>query len=358
MSAAVAIRDPLKARLYPFDRDFERGCGALGALLGERAPAVIERSALVIFTPGCLVAGQLDQGLELLARGGFAPVFGRYFRFDEALVTRMWRYQLPTFRPDRWRLIVDLLLAGASFLLLARDDAPLPPDSAATRARALKGPSDPLLGQPGQLRTDLGGMNKIINLVHSAEEEADVVRETALLFDELDFRAAWSAAAAGSIAAGAAWWSLAAPGVRPGGVSFVHAAAPLRRRLAEAIAAREADGAVARSLASAPRGEIEWLRQADSRRPLAALDEYRRRFAGHRLAPPEHRAAAPATDVVAGLLEAALVELEHALFEEPCDLERLWCACAQAGFHVDGWDRLIISTQCVTADLRARAAAP
>jgi hypothetical protein len=48
----------------------------------------------------------------------------------------------------------------------------------------------------------------------------------------------------------------------------------------------------------------------------------------------------------------AVTEVEAALFGDGCDLSRLWWACHQAGFYVDEWERLIISTQCVMAELQ------
>lgn len=333
------------------DVDFERG-QALLAACDDSWPA--ERVALVIFTPGCLVAGQLRYGLELVERAGFMPVFGRPIRFTQPLVRRVWRYQLRTFRPDRWRLIVDLLLAGPSFLTVWVDEQP-GTGSAAQRMTALKGPSDPLLGTPGQLRTELGGMNKIINLLHCAQETDDVVRESAILLDDAEFTAAWSKSSQPVAEQFRPWWPEAALGRRDAGVSFVHTAAALRRRVIEALAWRLSPEMPA-SVGGFLREETDLLASLDPLRPLAALASYRQRFAGRPVTALLAAALddAPEDDGSNALWGQALAELDGALLADRCDLERLWCVLDQVGCGVDEWERLIVATQQVTADMSAR----
>ncbi|HZN20293.1 MAG TPA: hypothetical protein VFB84_19195 [Micromonosporaceae bacterium] len=383
------VRDPAKARWYPADADFVRGCQAVDAAAAAAGPALVQRTGLVIFTPGCLVAGQLDRGVELLAGAGFEVVLGQLVRFTPETVRRVWRYQLATFRPDRWQLILDLLLAGPSLLMVVRDrgggpaaardrgsapaaardwgggPAPVPPcaalggpamhrllarvpDSAADRLTGLKGKSDPRLGRPGELRTELGAMNKIINLVHSAEETADVVRECAILLDEATLSRVWSPEG-GPVRFGTDHRRLAAGvAVRPAGVSFAHTATALRWRIVAAVANRlppDSDlSAVDRTLTA----QASWLDSADSRRPLAALAGFRHRFAGQAVT-AKLRCRVPAgADPVADRLLDALDEVEAGLFADRGDADRLWCACDQAGLPVDPWERLVVSTQYVT----------
>lgn len=333
----IEIRDEFKATTYPGDADYRVGLQALSAIPG--APAVVDETTLLVFTPGCLAAGRLGAGLELLDRAGFTPVFGRFFTFTEATIRRMWRYQLSTFAPDRWRLIVDLLLAGPSFLVLLRDRGSAQ-GTAADRLTELKGPSDPALAEPGRLRRELGGMNKILNLVHSAQETADVVRESAILLDEDEFRAAWSGTPIEGSSARRRW-ALSAPGSRWAGVSFAHAAALLRGRLIEAMLPD-----LPAWLRAMLDEELEWLENSDCRQPIIVLDSFRSHFVDHRVASslPETVAGSPYL--------VAVTELEAALFGEHCDLARLWWACHQAGFFVDEWEHLIISTQCVMAGLQ------
>jgi hypothetical protein len=331
------------------DPDYDRGLRVRSSLSD---PWPVEQVSLVVFTPGCLAAGQLDLGLRLVADSGFTPVQGRYFRFTEPMVRRVWRYQLPTFRPDRWRLIVDLLLAGPSFLLVCVDPDAHDP-SAAARMAARKGPSDPRLGQPGQLRTELGGMNKIINLVHCAQEPADVVREAAILLEEPELRAAWSRSTP-ALPAATGWWPRSAPVPRWAGMSFAHTAALLRQRLVEAATARLADPGVGVSAHELLELELRILEKTSVRRPLAALAELRAHCSAHRIADLLRPALDHTSrDPLPGMLVDAVAELEGALFDAQCDLPRLWCLIDQAGFYVDGWERLIISTQQVTTDLPA-----
>ncbi|HET8658141.1 MAG TPA: hypothetical protein VFM55_03985 [Micromonosporaceae bacterium] len=364
------VRDAAKARWYPADADFVRGYQAVDAAAGAAGPALAQRTGLVIFTPGCLVAGQLDRGVELLTGAGFEVVLGQLLRFTPETVRRMWRYQLATFRPDRWQLILDLLLVGPSLLVVVRDRSggpaavppcaalggpavrPLParvPDSAADRLTGLKGKSDPRLGRPGELRTELGAMNKIINLVHSAEETADVVRECAILLDQATLSRVWCPEG-GPVPFGADHRRITAGvAVRPAGVSFAHTAAALRWRIVAAVANRLPPGIDLSTVDHTLAAQARWLDSADSRRPLAALAGFRHRFAGQGVtAKLRCRAPAGADPVVDRLLDA-LGEVEAGLFADRGDADRLWCACDQTGLAVDPWERLVISTQCVTA---------
>ncbi|HSR25175.1 MAG TPA: hypothetical protein VLW53_16590, partial [Candidatus Eisenbacteria bacterium] len=219
-------RDPEKAARYAADDDLGRGLDlALSLVPHHRLESVLRNTGLVIFTPAALVAGRVEQGLEVLEGGGFRPVFARLLLFDEALVRRVWRYQLDTFRHDRWLLILDLLEAGPSLLLLVRGPAGAGgTGTTADRLKELKGPSDPALARPGQLRHEMGGMNKVINLVHSAEEWSDVVRETAILLPGPDQRAGWLAASrpGPGYFDRERWLAACRVGERWAGVSFVH----------------------------------------------------------------------------------------------------------------------------------------
>jgi hypothetical protein len=341
------VRDPAKARWYADDADVAAGARAVCAAAGGCAAELVHRTGLVVFTPGCLVSGQLDRGLRLLAEAGFEVVLAHPLRFTDETVRRVWRYQLDTFRPDRWRLILDLLLVGPSLLLVLRDVG-TGTASAAERLTGLKGRSDPRLGRPGELRTELGAMNKVINMVHSAEEPVDVVRETAILLDEATLRRVWHPDA-GPVALSGDLRGLAVA-VRPAGVSFVHTAAALRQRVVAALANRLPPQLDLAPVVGVLDAQLRWLDSADSRRPLAALDGFRHRFRGAGVT-AQLRLRVPAeVDPVAARLLVALGELEAGLYADGGgNPDELWCACDQAGLPVDAWERLIVSTQYVTA---------
>jgi hypothetical protein len=57
--------------------------------------------------------------------------------------------------------------------------------SAHARVAALKGPSNPYRGEPGQLRFELGACNRAINLIHAADDPLSTAREL-LIFHPLD----------------------------------------------------------------------------------------------------------------------------------------------------------------------------
>ena len=361
----VLTADPVKRERYLADEDFAVGLRAVRAAAGGDLRGLQQRTGLVVFTPGCLASGQLARGIDLLQQAGCRVVHERVLAFDEATVRRVWRYQLGTFRPDRWRLILDLLLAGPSYLVLLHGPPGGDGRPASDRLKELKGPSDPVLGRPDQLRVRLGGMNKIINLVHSAEESCDVVRETAILLHPVELRAAWMAAARPASAAPRTppahqRPSSPVPG-RWAAVSFAHVAILLRRRLLDLLAPWLPAGTAALARSRLDR-EMGLAEEVPPHRPLEALAAWRERFAGGRLAGTLAGAAlagAPPGDghdqvqrYRRALLDA-FEELERGLCGTGCDLARLRESCAQAGFPIDQWDWLVIATEEVTSSLRS-----
>lgn len=343
----ILCEDPVKRERYANDSFFEAGLRAYHRS-DTAFDLLVGRSAVVVFTPGCLAAGQLGAGLETLRVAGYEPVYARLFRFSQREVTDVWRYQLDTFTPERWKLIVGVLLAGPSLLLVLRRrrvDATGADGSACAHVKALKGPSDPVLARPDQLRRALGGMNKIINLVHSSEEPADALRESAILLPPAELDAAWAAVRGAAAPPSLDALELGAPVARWGGMSFAHAAVALRARLAEGLRGPLGPKASA-ALAERVADEIAWARRTSWERPIEALKDVT-------------SSSAPLASLIrvadagqAAFAAAALGELDAALLTGRCDLANLWASCDEARLYVDPWERLIVATQIVTTALR------
>lgn len=363
MITQLAIADPMKREKYPEDPDFCFGLEVLQPVAGTHILELLERSALLVFNAACLVTGQLETGLDFLKEQGFMPVYTRLLQYTVETVRKVWLYQLHTFRPDRWQLILDLLLAGPSLLVLLQHKQPTG-SSAAARMKALKGPSDPILCEPHQLRTRLGALNKIINLVHSAEEPGDVVREMAIFLRPPELKTAWKAAVAvlngdGRELCTRCLIDSVQIGVRPGGVSFAHISVSLRWRLFEALSAYvfDQDSQMLDAVQRALESEMAWMATSPPTAPLGALIDYRHRFCQRKVLPLLQRAMRgslgdPEYDGCVRALLGAFEEVENGLCSERCNLDRLWSALKDAGFLIDPWERLVLATQEVTRSLR------
>jgi hypothetical protein len=109
----------------------------------------------------------------------FAIVAAEAVRLDRSSIRLLWQYQWSVARRDR-KDACDLLLPTCDSLLLVvrRPKAETVP--ATLLFTSLKGPADPTLRKPHQLRFRLGQRCTLLNFVHSADEPADLVREVAV----------------------------------------------------------------------------------------------------------------------------------------------------------------------------------
>lgn len=174
---------PDKRRLFAVDTYFREAYTDLCDDL-----ALLRRAALVVLKPDALVGRRIVPCLELLRGHGFRPVAARTFAYDRLLIRETWRYQFNVASDDRIDVVDLLLTASPSLMVLLWDERPREACPASVRLGALKGPSDPQLRRPGQLRHELGVVTALFNFVHTSDEPADVVRDLGLLLDRADRR--------------------------------------------------------------------------------------------------------------------------------------------------------------------------
>jgi nucleoside diphosphate kinase len=140
------------------------------------------RHGLLLLKPDAVVARQLLITLDWLARSGFTVVASSKVTLTPAVVRSLWYFQWNLATVHR-RRIVDLLVSTVPALLLVirKDGGSALPVS--TLLTELKGPTDPDRREPGQLRYELGRFSFLLNLVHTADEPADVIRELGVHLD-------------------------------------------------------------------------------------------------------------------------------------------------------------------------------
>lgn len=140
------------------------------------------RHSLVLLKPDAIVARAVDPVLKWLSENGFRVVDAMTVPVNRHLVRALWYYAWNIASPERRRL-ADLLAAVSDCLLLvvsaAHGDLPAP-----VRLTEAAGPADPRQQQPGQLRHRLGQRTTLLNLVHTPDDPADVLRELAIYFAE------------------------------------------------------------------------------------------------------------------------------------------------------------------------------
>lgn len=150
--------------------------------LGIDPAAFSRRHSLLLLKPDAIVARAVEPTLEWLSANGFGVVAAYRVPVDRHLARALWYFAWNIASPERRRL-ADLLvdISDALVLVVSGADGELPLPVRLTEA---KGATDPRKRRPGELRHLLGLHNYLLNLVHSPDDPADVLRELAIYFDE------------------------------------------------------------------------------------------------------------------------------------------------------------------------------
>jgi nucleoside diphosphate kinase len=140
------------------------------------------RHALLLLKPDAVAVRQLLPAIDWLGENGFRIVAAARTRITRTVVRALWHYQWNLATDYRRRLADQFIDSTDSLVLVVRQEAAsqIP---ASVLLTEFKGPTDPGARVPGQLRYKLGQYCFLLNLVHTADEPADVLRELAILFD-------------------------------------------------------------------------------------------------------------------------------------------------------------------------------
>ncbi|MEU6775200.1 nucleoside-diphosphate kinase [Streptomyces sp. NPDC046759] len=173
---------PAKRRLYGADTYYQEAYEQLAALTDD-VTGFAHRHATLLLKPDAVVARRLEAAVDWLAGREFRIVGAAVTRLTRTMIRSLWYFQWNLATPYRRRLAALFLEDADALVLLVRHahDLGIPASVELTR---LKGPTDPDARRPGQLRHLLGRHSYLLNLVHTPDEPADVLRELAVHFDD------------------------------------------------------------------------------------------------------------------------------------------------------------------------------
>ncbi|WP_330336136.1 nucleoside-diphosphate kinase [Streptomyces sp. NBC_00557] len=173
---------PAKQRLYGADTYFQESHDQLAALTDD-VTGFAHRHAALLLKPDAVVARRLEAAVDWLTEQRFRIVGAAVTRLTRTMIRSLWYFQWNLATPYRRRLAALFLEDADALVLLVRpEDEPVVP--ASVELTRLKGPTDPDARRPGQLRHLLGRYSYLLNLVHTPDEPADVLRELAVHFDD------------------------------------------------------------------------------------------------------------------------------------------------------------------------------
>lgn len=186
---------PEKSAAYAHDTYYLETADQL-ATLDVDANTFAHRHGLLFLKPDAIAARAVEPTLEWLQANSFRIVSARKVVADRHLVRALWYFQWNIASPERRRLAELLVGISSALLLVVTDTADEVPTS--VRLTDRKGPTAPSKRRPGELRHLLGGSSYLLNMVHTADEPADVLRELGVYLTESDRAAVISEAVRGA----------------------------------------------------------------------------------------------------------------------------------------------------------------
>ncbi|MGX4687777.1 nucleoside-diphosphate kinase [Streptomyces sp. JNUCC 63] len=186
---------PAKQRLYGADTYYQEAHEHLAALTDD-VPGFARHHAALLLKPDAVVARRLEAAVEWLTEQDFRIVGAAITRLTRTMIRALWYFQWNLATPYRRRLAALFLQNADALVLVVRPGHALDVPASVELTR-LKGPTDPDARTPGQLRHLLGRYSYLLNLAHTPDEPADVLRELAVHFDDTERDRLFESALAG-----------------------------------------------------------------------------------------------------------------------------------------------------------------
>ena len=177
---------PEKLNLYRRDPAFLQGWFDVLAFSEGRCASrdLLWNMGSILLKTDSVISNRAIAGINAICRAGYSIDYAAPVEFDEVKVQRLWEHSLGRYSPERVSILSKLMSMAPSIYIsirLEKSPSPLPVSTTITR---FKGEAEPDKRRPGQLRYEMGAPKTgILNMVHSSDEPADVVREMGLLLD-------------------------------------------------------------------------------------------------------------------------------------------------------------------------------
>jgi nucleoside diphosphate kinase len=144
-----------------------------------------DRLAFLLIRPDAVAQGTVTAVLDQAAAVGLRVVDAEVVRPHARQLEELYRYTQVRMmqagnRPLWWYTPRYYELGPAVVVLLAAEDGLV----AARELTAIKGPSNPALTKPGQIRYECGSQNMVMCVIHSSDSTSSMLREACLFFGE------------------------------------------------------------------------------------------------------------------------------------------------------------------------------
>ncbi|MEU6718629.1 nucleoside-diphosphate kinase [Nonomuraea sp. NPDC046802] len=166
------------------DGYLRKGLSAAAMAFGPEFSGAMSALTVLLIQPDAIARRQVEQCISYVHEHGFTPILAEPLTLTVDMARQLWRFQFNA-KTDGSRVIGESVYCRSPSLMLAlKDTRPTGTLPASRRMTMLKGSSTPHKRKGDNLRSALGAANRIFRCVHSPDEPLDVLRETAILFDE------------------------------------------------------------------------------------------------------------------------------------------------------------------------------
>jgi hypothetical protein len=174
---------PRKFELFALESYFRESWQAAAEVFGDSLVPALQGVAVLTLKPDAILGRRTADCLRYMAGHGFTPLLAVPVRYTPANTREIWRYQWNIASLDRLALSDVIHTSAQPVVMFFRDDRPDPVLPASVRLAGLKGSSLPWERGEHHLRTILGGLNRMIVMIHCSDEPIDVVRELGILLE-------------------------------------------------------------------------------------------------------------------------------------------------------------------------------
>ncbi len=141
---------------------------------------VLPKITFAMVKPDAFVRGLTIEVIERLKREGFKPIALKVTDMDETLIDELYMFVKQKYYESWWIMPKVFSQAPVIPMLLYGDPGDFPHLS--SKLRDVIGPTSPDAGSPGNVRYDLKGTNRVLNIIHASDDPAAAIREAKVFF--------------------------------------------------------------------------------------------------------------------------------------------------------------------------------
>ena len=177
------MRDPLSYfdRDDPLEREvFSRLKESFLSEADDEHIKALDSLSFALVKPDAFARGLAPDVMERLKDSGFTVGAMKLTEMDPPTIDDLYVFVRQRYVDSWWIMPKVFSQAPVVALVLVREEG-----EASSRLREVVGPTTPEAGKPGNLRYDMKGANRVLNIIHAADDPASALRE-ALVFFEMD----------------------------------------------------------------------------------------------------------------------------------------------------------------------------